>query len=146
MRSLVRFALSLFFASGFLQSVPSSVVGQWKIGSPFVNMAPQPVGLSSKQLKMLVGRRLTIKSMSAMACGKTIQLVSVEEDSADSFLQKYGVRPDQIGLQSAVTELSFTHAEVCGNSEGFQLITDGHDAALEDGNAYFRLSKAIAVP
>jgi len=148
MKWLVRFVLPMM-TSALLQSAPPSVVGQYKIGRDFEDMTPQPIGLSTKQERMLIGQVIVIKSTSITACGKSFHLNSIEEETyaADSFLQRYGVRPDQIGLKAPVTELSFSFppsTAICGNSEGFVLLTDGHHAAFEDGNEYFRLSRTEA--
>ena len=89
---------------------------------------------------------LTLAPTALTACGKRVSYESVSQQtySADSFLQRYGIRPDQVGLNAPITELLFNFPPprmVCGNSEGLVLLTDGHHAALEDGNDYFRLTK-----
>jgi hypothetical protein len=146
MKWLVALALPILVTMASLQSTPPNVVGQYKIGRPFLDMTPQPIGLTAIQEKTLIGQEVSINSTSVTACGKSTHVDSVEEEtySADAFLQRYRMRPDQIGLKSPVTELWFKFplsTAICGNSEGFVLLTDGSHAAFEDGNDYFRLSK-----
>ena len=72
-------------------SVPSRALGHWKIGRPFYDMTPQPIGLNSRQEKMLLGQVLDIESTSITACGLRVHIDSVQETkySADAFLEKY---------------------------------------------------------
>jgi hypothetical protein len=127
------FLLSLLLVPGVPAStVPSSAIGKWKIGKPFHDMASQPIGLSSKQEKMLIGQVLGIESTSITACGLQIHIDSVHqaEYSSDAFLERYRISPSQIGLNSPVFEYSFEYSKsepLCGNSEGLVLITDGQN-------------------
>jgi hypothetical protein len=148
MKILVLPMLLLFAvqSASTLRTVPSSLVGQWKIGKPFYDMTPQPIGLSAEQEKKLIGKRLDVESTSVSACGTRIQITSVESTaySAEGFLEKYRIRPDQIDLVAPLTNYSFSSrglTAICGSPEAFDIISDGRNAVLENANDYFHLSK-----
>jgi hypothetical protein len=129
-----------------MRVVPGSLVGQWKIGKPFYNMTPQPIGLSAEQEKKLVGNRVDIESTSVSACGTRIQITSIKATtySAKDFLEEYQIRPDEIGLVAPLTNYSFSSqglTAICGSPEAFDIISDGRNAVFENANDYFHLSR-----
>jgi hypothetical protein len=129
-----------------MRVIPNSLVGQWKIGKPFYDMASLPIGINAKQERTLIGTTLDMRTASVSACGTSIQITSVEATtySGDAFLQDYRVRPDQIGLGVPVTEYSFiSHGltAICGSPEAFDIISDGKNVVLDVANDYLRLTR-----
>ena|ERR1035437_4870794 len=138
------FALISFFAAYHL---PSSVLGDWKVGKPYE--LGQPIGLDTKQEESVTRLVIKLTQDRIRVCGKEVPIKSVEAEHLTNhdFLEKYNFTPNLIGLEGAdvieVTINKFHSTEACGEFEdpGSHLFVTKNHVVVEVGNDYFPLTR-----
>jgi hypothetical protein len=127
--------------------LPSSVLGEWKVGKPYD--VGQPIGLDAKQEEMITGLVIKLSQDQIGVCGKEVPIKSVEVEhlTNDEFLAKYNFTPNLIGLKGAgVIDISLNKlhtTKACGEfaDPGSHLFLSKSHAVVEVGNDYFPLTR-----
>jgi hypothetical protein len=135
----------LFFPS---VSIPSQLIGKWRIGSPY--STPNPVGINAEQEKHIRSLQLIYSAHGLHVCGKDIPLrtATLRSLTSDQFLQAYGFLPHVIGMEeSTVVDLTINLSDgmnACGNFEDpgvHVLIGSNNHFVIEVANDYLPLKK-----
>lgn len=129
-------------------SIPSQLLGKWKIGKSYNTSGP--VGINAAQEKYIRSLHLVYSSGSLHVCGKDIPIetTKIQSLTSDQFLQTYGFLPRIIGMeQSNVTDLTINPADgmnACGEfaDPGVHVLIGGNGhVVIEVANDYLPLRK-----
>jgi hypothetical protein len=149
MNQLLGLSLLLLFVAVQQPTIPSVLLGTWKVGRAYDSSGP--TDLNEKQLLQIEKLRLEITSDAVKVCGRNIAIKKLDLSvfTPDQFATRYRMGPDRIGLNGAnITELQInpfelTHA--CGefSDPGTDVIFDEHNHfAIEVDNLYYPLRRA----
>ena len=127
--------------------LPSSVLGNWRVGMPYD--VGQPIGLNAKQEEQVTRLNIKFAPDSIEVCGKKVLINSMDVDrlTGDGFLTKYNFTANLIGLKGAdvvdiyINKLHSTKA--CGEfaDPGSHLLISDRHVVMEVGNDYFPLKR-----
>ncbi len=142
-------ALLLLTLSPSKPTIPSVLIGTWKVGHAYDTQGP--TDLDEQQELKIEKLKIEISSDAIKVCGKTIPIknATLSVMTYDQFATRYRMGANRIGLfyggnvnELAINSFELTHA--CGefSDPGTDIIFDEHNHfAIQVDNAYYELKR-----
>jgi hypothetical protein len=117
MKTLLAASLLLLLSSS-QPTIPSVVIGTWKVGRAFDT--PGPTDLNEHQLLQIEKSHFEITPNTIKVCGRNIAIKKADQSvfTPDQFATRYGLEPSRIGLSGEnITEVEINSLDLphsCG--------------------------------